>query len=230
MRKSSRCWGGTFLWRVRLKSAPRPCSRPSTSATSAPSSASNTSFTSTSMNTFCQGEVIGGGHSMYSLLMINLHRSANSTTLQDLLSSVELAATDDDKAKTVGSFVFRNAFFYLLWDNDDDDNADDDYNEYELATQLKTRRLEQLNGFGRRSKVIVRPEAVLLLGNHDVWTHAKGGHHSIMHTLGGWWDKPPSHVDKSAPFLCPRIQGIVEHMFSLVLFLCRRQKKEYLWD
>lgn len=76
--------------------------------------------------------------------------------------------------------MFKNTFHYLNWDNDTSTifrfgtnfqgfNADTARVSPYLFTQVKTRRTTELPKFGQRSKYIVRPEAVDLLGNHNVW-------------------------------------------------------------
>jgi len=74
-----------------------------------------------------------------------------------------------------GAFLFRNAFFYLYWENDTkvlpkEQQTPSPY----LLTLSKTRRLVKIHKSGVRSKYIVRPQDVVELGNHVVWEFAPG--------------------------------------------------------
>ncbi|XP_053608038.1 uncharacterized protein LOC128673899 isoform X5 [Plodia interpunctella] len=64
-------------------------------------------------------------------------------------------------------FLFRNAFFYLFWKDDESSRA-------ALVTARKTRRRATPQAVKHRSKYAVRPRDVLELGNHFVWEHAPG--------------------------------------------------------
>lgn len=77
-----------------------------------------------------------------------------------------------------GSFVFRNTFFYLYWENDTtlygvEPEKPPEWMPY-LITQYKTRRLSASMKPGSRSKYIVVPDRVLEVGNHVVWRHTSG--------------------------------------------------------
>ncbi len=88
--------------------------------------------------------------------------------------------------RNTGSFVFRNAFHYLYWENDTattERYAKGLFPAYGVTnktvrpymlTQTKTRRLVNLHKFGARSKYIARPEAAELIGNHQVWSLLPG--------------------------------------------------------
>ena len=95
----------------------------------------------------------------------------------------------------IGAFVFKNAFHYLYWSNDTStikEYAHNIFGTYNvkkinenlttvhpyLLTQTKTRQLLKLHDHGIRSKYIVRPEAVEVIGNHFVWKFFPG---IIMH-------------------------------------------------
>ncbi|XP_069943825.1 uncharacterized protein [Cherax quadricarinatus] len=83
----------------------------------------------------------------------------------------------------IQAFIFQNIFFYLYWENDtavhnalfaDDQGlgvslfGEESSMPY-LLTAFKTRRLGKPHKHGQRSKYIVRPEAVVELGNHIIW-------------------------------------------------------------
>ncbi|GFT65553.1 glycosyltransferase family 92 protein [Nephila pilipes] len=77
-----------------------------------------------------------------------------------------------------GSFVFKNTFFYLYWENDTtvygvEPEKPPQWVPYFL-TQYKTRRLSSSMKIGSRSKYIVVPERILEVGNHVVWRHTSG--------------------------------------------------------
>ncbi|KAG8191806.1 hypothetical protein JTE90_022799 [Oedothorax gibbosus] len=77
-----------------------------------------------------------------------------------------------------GSFVFKNVFFYLYWENDTtsfgvEPEKAPQYVPY-LLTQYKTRRLSTAMKVGSRSKFIVVPERIVEVGNHVVWRHTSG--------------------------------------------------------
>jgi hypothetical protein len=76
-----------------------------------------------------------------------------------------------------GSFVFRNVFFYLYWENDTStspsSNGGNGSSNY-LLTTSKIRRTAKPNRKGQRSKYVVKPEAVAMAGNHVVWKLMRG--------------------------------------------------------
>ena len=79
----------------------------------------------------------------------------------------------DDRA---GSFIFANTFHYLQWqDWPTKDSPKADKRPY-LVTQQKVWRKSVAEPHGRRSKYVVRPEAVMMAGNHAVHRLAKGMH------------------------------------------------------
>lgn len=114
-----------------------------------------------------------------------------------------------------GSFVFRNTFFYLYWENDTtsygvEPEKPPDWTPY-FVTQYKTRRLATSMKVGSRSKYILVPERVIEVGNHVVWRHASGSrsiqvpesmallHHYRICEFGGFSClKKPSLVDRTA--------------------------------
>ena len=80
----------------------------------------------------------------------------------------------------LGSFVFRNVFFYLQWENssaveNNSNSSNHDSQSLYLVTQHKTRRLATPHKHGQRSKYIVKPEGVVEVGNHVVWSYVRGG-------------------------------------------------------
>lgn len=77
-----------------------------------------------------------------------------------------------------GSFIFRNTFFYLYFENDTtiygvEPEKSPEWIPY-IVTQYKTRRLSTSMKPGSRSKYILVPERVVEVGNHVVWRHASG--------------------------------------------------------
>ncbi|XP_045615064.1 beta-1,4-galactosyltransferase galt-1 isoform X2 [Procambarus clarkii] len=95
------------------------------------------------------------------------------------------------------AFIFQNVFFYLYWENDTAVNDVLFGNDQGLGPALfgsqaampylltasKTRRLAKPHKHGVRSKYIVRPEAVVELGNHNVWEYV-GTQPQIKSTKG----------------------------------------------
>ena len=103
--------------------------------------------------------------------------------------------------KKIGAYLFGNVFFYLYWQNSTTTmkefyressnqqqndtfkkNIDTDVNNRTvkgdpmpyLITQMKIRRTKKPHLYGRRSKYIVRPEGVVMLGNHNVHKYVNG--------------------------------------------------------
>ncbi|KFM82603.1 hypothetical protein X975_11956, partial [Stegodyphus mimosarum] len=121
-----------------------------------------------------------------------------------------------------GSFVFRNTFFYLYWENDTtvygvEPEKPPDFTPY-LITQYKTRRLSTSMKVGSRSKYIVVPERVIEVGNHVVWRHTSGSraiqvpdtvallHHYRICEFGGFSClKKTSLVDRTATRFGPEL-------------------------
>ncbi|KAG7213583.1 hypothetical protein KM043_002838 [Ampulex compressa] len=69
------------------------------------------------------------------------------------------------------AFLFRNAFFYTMYD---DDTLHKVRGAPYLYTQAKTKRVLEPNPGKLRSKYIVRSEDVVELGNHQVWEFRTG--------------------------------------------------------
>ena len=119
------------------------------------------------------------------------------------LNKIALFLIPDKVPKTTqkfGAYVFGNVFHYLYWKNDtttmnqywnsslsDNSRMGRDYenktrkllNEGSLhipylITQMKVKRTFKPHPFGRRSKYIVRPEAVVMAGNHIVHKFVDG--------------------------------------------------------
>ena len=99
----------------------------------------------------------------------------------------------------IGSFVFKNTFFYLYWENDtatmNREVAGRVFPEFQrseaflrpyLLTQAKTRRTRKIYGNGVRSKYVVRPEAVGMCGNHQVWGHVAGKDMKLSESIRGY--------------------------------------------
>ncbi|XP_067141214.1 uncharacterized protein [Centruroides vittatus] len=132
-----------------------------------------------------------------------------SSLLKDLEKSSRM------KKGKPGSFVFRNTFFYLYWENDtraygilpETLPGNIPY----LLTQYKTKRMRGTMRYGSRSKFIVIPERALEVGNHVVWKHMSGSfpvlvsekvallHHYRICEFGGFdCTKKPFMIDRSA--------------------------------
>lgn len=65
-----------------------------------------------------------------------------------------------------GAYSFQNAFFYLGW-------PDESFGWHSISLS-KTRRRSELLPHRQRSKLIVRPDGVLEVGNHFVWQYMSG--------------------------------------------------------
>ncbi|XP_023248024.1 beta-1,4-galactosyltransferase galt-1-like isoform X2 [Copidosoma floridanum] len=63
------------------------------------------------------------------------------------------------------AFVFRNVFFYLMYDDDPD--------WPKLTLESKTTRFEEIYEAHSRSKYIARSENVIEMGNHQIWRSRK---------------------------------------------------------
>ncbi|XP_054718133.1 beta-1,4-galactosyltransferase galt-1-like [Uloborus diversus] len=121
-----------------------------------------------------------------------------------------------------GSFVFKNTFFYLYWENDTTAFGAEPETPplmvpY-LITQYKTRRLTTTMKVGSRSKYIIVPERVIEVGNHVVWRHTSGSraipvpdtvallHHYRICEFGGFsCMKKESLVDRTAQRFAPEL-------------------------
>ncbi|OWR48650.1 hypothetical protein KGM_203624 [Danaus plexippus plexippus] len=86
-------------------------------------------------------------------------------TLTALLTS--LRASYNPPSKAPSAFLFRNAFFYLRWEDDTEAPAP-------LVTSRKTRRWAAPHALKNRSKYAIRPRDAVELGNHFVWELAPG--------------------------------------------------------
>jgi hypothetical protein len=68
-------------------------------------------------------------------------------------------------------YCSRNAFFYLYWENDTSLlSSSGNF----LMTSSKIRRVVKPSRKGQRSKYVVRPETVVVAGNHVVWKFVPG--------------------------------------------------------
>ena len=79
--------------------------------------------------------------------------------------------------KYLASFVFANAFHYLYWSNHTESIEKHWKGPSKfpyLISQAKPRRKEKPHAFGTRSKYVVKPEGVLMAGNHVVHRFVKG--------------------------------------------------------
>ena len=99
----------------------------------------------------------------------------------------------------IGSYSFGNVFFYLYWKNDTsvidrywpefdpsvnnqtalERNASKENDNIRpappyLLTQMKIKRISKPHAYGRRSKYVVKPEGVVMAGNHIVHKFADG--------------------------------------------------------
>lgn len=88
-------------------------------------------------------------------------------TLPALLSSIH--SSHPPKTRAPAAIMFRNAFFYLRWE-------DDAEAPQPLLTARKTRRWASPHALKNRSKYAVRPREVVELGNHFIWEFAPGYH------------------------------------------------------
>ncbi|XP_050346328.1 uncharacterized protein LOC126770803 [Nymphalis io] len=86
-------------------------------------------------------------------------------TLTALLTALRAAYNPPSKAPS--AFLFRNAFFYLRWEDDAEAPAP-------LVTARKTRRWAAPHALKNRSKYALRPRDAVELGNHFVWELAPG--------------------------------------------------------
>lgn len=106
------------------------------------------------------------------VLMIDLdefivpHLDDNLKVLLDRLTNYSVSKD------RVGAFSFQNGFFYLQWFDDRAysklTKSNDDRLPVYLTTLAKTRRRATLHNHRERSKLIVKPEAVVEVGNHFV--------------------------------------------------------------
>ncbi|KAK3874532.1 hypothetical protein Pcinc_020550 [Petrolisthes cinctipes] len=139
------------------------------------------------------------------------------TNLLDLVASYK---------REFNSYIFKNAFFYMYWENDTTavhdtlfpDRHGLGYTLYGdeslmpyLVTAYKTRRQTKLFNHGKRSKYLSRPEMVVEVGNHHVWQTIGPAleinvdeefglsHHYRVCELGGFnCINQPSQIDRTA--------------------------------
>jgi len=131
----------------------------------------------------------------------------------------------------IGSFLFKNGFFYLYWENTTLVGGQSVDNTPYLITMFKTRRMTKLHNYGTRSKYIVKPEKVIEAGNHLVWKHVKGSnvykvpenegisHHYRICEFGGFeCKKHPSVLDNTthrwSSSLIPNVIASCEQIFG----------------
>ncbi|XP_037293717.1 uncharacterized protein LOC115452130 [Manduca sexta] len=136
-------------------------------------------------------------------------------TLPALLAA--LRASYSPPSKAPGAFLFRNAFFYLRWEDDSEARAP-------LVTARKTRRWATPHALKNRSKYALRPRDAVELGNHFVWELAPGAaaagvptdrallhHYRIACEFGGMnCLTVPSTVDRTAHRWTEELQQRVE--------------------
>ncbi|XP_019769099.1 glycosyltransferase family 92 protein F13G3.3 [Dendroctonus ponderosae] len=115
--------------------------------------------------------------------------------------------------KKTSWFSFKNAFFYRQWPDDPAVQEFEDPLEKQLLALRKTTRMVKLHAHGTRSKLIVRPDLVDMVGNHIIWAYynhkvfrkmdvapedAILHHYRICEFGGNDCVKHPSTVDRSA--------------------------------
>ncbi len=80
----------------------------------------------------------------------------------------------------IGAYVFRNVFHYLYWENTTSlieehwPAKDRPFGLPLLLTQAKLTRTASPNKNGQRSKYVILPKNVLMIGNHVVWKFLNG--------------------------------------------------------
>ncbi|XP_043200057.1 uncharacterized protein LOC122369400 [Amphibalanus amphitrite] len=135
---------------------------------------------------------------------------------------------DSRRRANYGSFVFKNCFFYLYWENDTAvaeqlqlSQAGERRFPY-LITLFKTRRMRDPFRFFSRSKYFVAPERAVEVGNHQVWQHVPGfkamsvgEHYGLVHhyricEMGGFeCKKKPSVIDRTTHKYLRQLTGQV---------------------
>ncbi|XP_066257531.1 uncharacterized protein [Euwallacea similis] len=73
--------------------------------------------------------------------------------------------------KQKASFSFKNCFFYRQWPDDPDAKLLNNTIGEKLIVLRKTTRKTEFHNHRTRSKMIVRPELVDMVGNHFVWRY-----------------------------------------------------------
>ena len=108
----------------------------------------------------------------------------------------EISLQQRTTTSLLGAYVFGNVFHYLYWNNDTSIikkywnesitnklslNNSNSSNEHQkssfipyLLTQMKTKRTLNPHPFGQRSKYVVKPEGVVMAGNHQVHKFVDG--------------------------------------------------------
>ncbi|XP_057322490.1 uncharacterized protein LOC130665878 isoform X1 [Microplitis mediator] len=107
-------------------------------------------------NTFHEGVKYIIGVDIDEYIVPRIHE--NYTVMMEHLNSV--------KSDEVGGWIFRNVFYYLMYD---DDLVTLPPGSPKLNLHYKTRRWKEINPAYDRSKYIVQGENVIELGNHRVW-------------------------------------------------------------
>ncbi len=111
---------------------------------------------------------------------ITLGHPVQIVLLQEMMSFIN-GSMSPQKRNETSNFVFRNAFFFL--DFQDDETAD----ENDLMTIRKTQRLVEMQRHKMRSKYICDPRKLIEAGNHFVWESIEG--------------QQPLHVSEEIGFL-----------------------------
>ncbi|CAH0397933.1 unnamed protein product [Chilo suppressalis] len=138
-----------------------------------------------------------------------------------------LRASYSPPSKAPAAFLFRNAFFYLRWEDDAEAPAP-------LVTARKTRRWATPHALKNRSKYALRPRDAVELGNHFVWEHAPGAtsagvpterallhHYRIACEYGGVnCLTVPSTVDRTAHRWSEELLQRVTHERELLTRAC----------
>ncbi|XP_066154609.1 glycosyltransferase family 92 protein F13G3.3-like isoform X2 [Euwallacea fornicatus] len=111
------------------------------------------------------------------------------------------------------SFSFKNCFFYRQWPDDSEIKLFNDAIGQKLIVLRKTTRKTEFHNHRIRSKIIVRPELINMVGNHFVWKYfdkklfgnmdvkpeeAFMHHYRVCEFGGDDCVKQPSVVDKTA--------------------------------
>ncbi|KAG7302872.1 hypothetical protein JYU34_012855 [Plutella xylostella] len=169
------------------------------------------------------------------LLLIDIDELAlprRERTLGALLAAVR--ASYRAPAKPPSALLFRNAFFYRMWEDDKDA-------PYPLHTSLKTRRRAQPQGLKNRSKYAVRPQDAVELGNHFIWEMMPGAiatgiptERALLHHYrkacefgGSSCLTNPSTVDRTAHRWADELHTRVTAMTKRHAFKCSHTDRTY---
>jgi hypothetical protein len=87
---------------------------------------------------------------------------------------------ESSRPRTVSSYSFQNAFFYLQFGDDQDFDPGDP----RLRVLLKTRRKSKFNPQKQRSKYICVPRNVKEAGNHFIWEFSEGFNLNVPTSVG----------------------------------------------